>query len=216
MEIKKNILQRHLHEIAIEQLCEEYISKGYTVAREVNMGEFEADIIATKGNDTLIIEVKAGKMTPEKRNDILKISEFVKQKENHKFKLVVATPPKEKKIEIFDLEELFTQNFIQELPDELHELSTHSRVEDVSNIEIEEITVTHEAEVLAKGFGIVNVDLQYGSDGDQDSGHGFTSSDNFPFDFEIVLAYDDKKKLVIDQIVKLSIDTSSFYGASDD
>ena len=215
MEIKRNIIQKHLHDIAIDQLSEEYVSKGYSVAKEVKFQNFVADLIATKGNETLILEVKTGKMTPQKRDAILKISEFVRQKENHKFKLVVATPPKDKKIEIFDIEEIFSKHFLEDFPSELTELSTHTRLVEVSDIDIDFLMVTHEAEILIKGKGVISVELQYGSDGDQSKGDGYKSTDSFPFEFDIVLAYDAKKKLIIDEIIELEVDVSSFYGADD-
>jgi hypothetical protein len=62
-----------------------------------------------------------------------------------------------------------------------------------------------------KGDGVISVELQFGSDGDQDNGDGFKNYDKFPFDFEITLSYNSKKELEITEVDKLNIDTSSYY-----
>jgi hypothetical protein len=96
------------------------------------------------------------------------------------------------------------------LPSELDELSTHTRPDEVFDIDIDEINISGE-NIFVKGDGVVSVELQFGSDGDQDKGDGLKSYDNFPFDFEIKLAYNSKKELEIIEVDKFNVDTSSYY-----
>ncbi len=61
MEIRKKYLGKYLHDIAIEQIAEDYVARGYSVTKEEKLGNFQADLIARKGNDHIVIEVIAGK-----------------------------------------------------------------------------------------------------------------------------------------------------------
>lgn len=210
MEIKKKYLGKYLHDIAIEQIAEDYIQKGYQVNREERLGKFQADLVARKGEDQIVIEVKAGKMTPDRKQKIAGIADYVRSLGNYKFLVVIATPPKEKKLEIEDIETLISNYIHNDLPSDLDELSSHTRPDEVFDIDIDEINISGE-NIFVKGDGVVSVELQFGSDGDQDKGDGFKSYDNFPFDFEITLAYNSKKELEIIEVDKFDVDTSSYY-----
>lgn len=210
MEIKKKYLGKYLHDIAIEQIAEDYIQKGYQVNKEERLGKFQADLVARKGEEQIVIEVKAGKMTADRKQKIAGIADYVRSLGKYKFLVVIATPPKEKKLEIEDIETLISNHIHNTLPFELDELSSHTRPDEVFDIDIDEINISGE-NIYVKGDGVVSVELQFGSDGDQDKGDGFKSYDNFPFDFEITLAYNSKKELKIVEVDKFDIDTSSYY-----
>jgi hypothetical protein len=209
MEIKKKYLGKYLHDIAIEQIAEDYIQKGYTVSREEKLGKFQADLIARKDDDQIVIEVKAGKMTLDRKKEIAGIADYVRSLGNYKFLVVISTPPKEKKLEIENFEILISNYIHNDLPSKLDALSSHTRPDEVFDIDIDEINISGE-NIFVKGDGVVGVELQFGSDSDQDNDDGLTSYDNFPFDFEITLAYDSKKKLEIIEI-KFDVDTSAYY-----
>ena len=210
MEIKKKYLGKYLHDIAIEQIAEDYIQKGYEVNKEEKLGKFQADIVARKGDDQIVIEVKAGKMTPDRKQKIAGIADYVRGLGNYKFLIVIATPPKEKKLEIEDVEILITNYIHNDLPSDLDELSSHTRPDEVFDIDIDEINISGE-NIFVKGDGVVSIELQFGSDGDQDKGDGLKLYDNFPFDFEITLAYNSKRKLEIIEVDRFDVDTSAYY-----
>lgn len=210
MEIKKKYLSKYLHQIAIEQIAEEYVQKGYKVNREENLGKYRADLIVRKGSEQIVIEVKTHTMSQEKKERIAGIADYIRNLGNYKFLAVIATPPKEKKLEIEDIESLISYFIHTDLPSELDELSTHTRPDEVFDVDIDEININGE-NIFVKGKGVVSVKLQYGSDGDQDNDNGFVTLDNFPFDFNITLAYNAEKKLEIIDVEKLDVDTSSYY-----
>ena len=210
MEIQKKYLGKYLHDIAIEQIADRYIQQGYTVTKEEKLGNFRADIIARNGNEQIVIEIKAGKMTPEKKAQISGIADYIRDIGGYKFLVVIATPPKEKKLEIDDFETLITSYLHNELPSELDELSTHTKLLEVFDIDIDDITISGE-NIFVKGGGVVSIELNFGSDGDQNRGDGFKTFDKFPFDFEIILAYKSRKELEIMVVNKFDVDTSSFY-----
>lgn len=210
MEIKKQFLQKYLHLIAIDQITEDYTQRGYKVFKEERLGKYQADLIARKDNETIVIEVKSGKMTPQKKEVITELGNYVRQQGNFKFLIVIATPPKEKKLKIVEIEQILFDYFLDEFPDDLIELSTHTRLEEITDIDIDEIIIEGK-EIFIKGDGVVEIELQYGSDGDQAIGDGFSTYDNYPFTFEMTLEYDDNNKLKIANVDELEVDTSSFY-----
>lgn len=211
MEIKrKYFLGKYLHDSAIEQIAEDYIQKGYQISREEKLGKYRADLIARKGNESIVIEVKAGKLTPDRRKQIANLADYINSLGGYKFRIVIATPPKEKKLEIEELEVLLTHYILNDLPSELDELSSHTRLGEIYDIDIDEINISGE-NIFVKGDGVVSVELQFGSDSDQDKGDGHKTYDNFPFDFEITLGYNSRKELEITEIDKFEVDTSSYY-----
>ncbi len=210
MEIKKQYLQKYLHFIAIDQIAEDYIQRGYKVSKEEQLGKYKADIIARKDKETIVIEVKSGKMTSQKREAITELGNYVRGQGNYKFLVVIATPPKEKKLEITDIEQLLFAYFIDEFPDELISLSTHTRLEEIKDIDIDEISIDGKS-IFIKGDGVVEIELQYGSDGDQGRGDGHKNYDNYPFNFTMTLEYDSNLELKITNVDELEVDTSSFY-----
>jgi len=210
MEIKKKYLGKYLHDLAIEQIAEDYIQKGYDVSREEKLGKYRADLIARKNSEQIVIEVKAGKMNPEKRQKIAGVADYIRDLGGYEFLVVVATPPKEKILQIENLEMLINEYFHSEFPSELDVLSTHTRPDEFSDIEIDEINIADE-NIFVKGNGVVSVELQFGSDGDQSKGDGFLSYDKFPFSYEVTLAYNSDRELKIIEVEKFEIDTSSYY-----
>ncbi|MFC1478058.1 hypothetical protein ACFL57_01205 [Candidatus Margulisiibacteriota bacterium] len=210
MEIKPHFLQKYLHDIAIDQIAEEYKQQGYRVSREVRIGKYCADLIAIKGKETIVVEIKTGKMSPKKRKAIAGLSDYVQRQGGYKFLLAVATPPREKYIDILGINLLFGAFMIDNFPDELDQLSTHTRIEEVSDIDIDEIVID-DGLLKIKGDGVVSVSLQYGSDSDQDRDMGCTSQDSFPFSFKATLRFDGAGELIIDEVASIEVDNSSFY-----
>jgi very-short-patch-repair endonuclease len=210
MEIKRKYFARYLHDIAIEQIAEEYRQKGYKVSTESKIGKYQADLIAEKKDEKIVIEVKSGELTRERKERMTDLANYVRSQGNYKFIIAVATTPKDKKLEIEGIEHLLTEEMITNLPSELDELSTHTRIEEVTDIDIDEIEIRG-ANIFVAGDGVVSVELQYGSDNEQTTGDGQIMDDSFPFEFELTLKYNEKNKLQIDEVDKLDVDTSSFY-----
>lgn len=210
MEIKKKYLSKYLHETAIEQIAEEYVQKGYNVAKEENLGKFRADLIARKGDEQIVIEVKSEKMSPDRKKELSGLADYVRNLGNYKFLIVIATPPKEKKLGIDNLEQLISNYIHDNLPDSLDELSSHTRPDEVTDVDVDEINISGNL-IFVKGNGVVNVELQYEPDGALNKNDGFKNYDSFPFEYEISLKYNEQKELEITEVNKLKIDTSTYY-----
>ncbi|GAB4045084.1 pPIWI-associating nuclease domain-containing protein [Spirosoma litoris] len=206
MEIRQQYLQRYLHDIAIDQLVADYQAKGYQVTKEEKVGNYQADLVAKREGEVVVVEVKTGRMTAQKRRELTEIGDYVRTQKNYKFLVVIATPPKPKKIDIPNLDQLLLDHLINHFPSQLDELSSHTRIIDVSDVVVNELTVSEDGSITVKGNGIVEVELHYGSKDDQTE-----TDDTFPFDFEVILKYNLNHELFLSGVDKIDVDTSSFY-----
>ncbi len=210
MELKEKYLSRYFHSIAMDQLYDEYSQKGYSVYKEKKIGKYEADLIAENNEEKIIIEIKVGKMTPEKKRRLADLANYVRSLEDYKFLVVIPTAPSRKKLEFDDLEQLLFQDMLSNIPDELDQLSTHTIPNEISNIDIDEITISDDS-IFIKGDGTVCVDLDYGSDNDDLVADGYSTSDSFPFKFTAKLVYGERTKKFEVEDADIYVDTSSFY-----
>jgi hypothetical protein len=116
----------------------------------------------------------------------------------------------ERKFSIVGIEDLLFHYMVSNIPPELDELSTHTRINEVLDINLNEVLVEGER-IRAAGDGIVNVALQYGSDADQVNDGGERFLDNYPFGFEVFLTRNRKNQLEVQSMERLRVDTSSYY-----
>ena len=209
MKIEKKYFVKYFEKMAIEQIAEDYTRKGYTVTKEEMLGEFRADLIAKKDGEQLLIEVKSGKMTQEKKERIAKINDYIQRLGGYKFILVVVTPPNEKNIEIDDIETLINNHLTDSVPPELDALSTHTSLDEVTDIDIDEIEICCK-NIVVKGNGVLTVKLQFSSDGDLRRGNGSEGYDSIPFKFNLTLTYDSSDKLQIEDDANFDFDTSAY------
>lgn len=208
MEIKKQYIEKYLYSIAIDQLSDEYIKKGYEIRKDYKVGKFQVDLIAKNDKEIIVFEIKTSKLTSEKKKAIAEIGNYVRKHNNYRFLLVIATAPKNKELQIDGIETELFNSFIDDMPDDLDILSTHTSIEEIVDVDIDEINISDKF-IFVKGDGVVNIQLQFGSDGDQDRDDGFKMYDSYPFDFEIIMKYENGFKII--EINSLNIDTSSFY-----
>lgn len=191
-------------------MYDEYSQKGYSVYKEKKIGKYEADILAENDDEKIVIEIKAGKMTPEKKRRLADLANYVRSLGDYKFLVVIPTAPSRKKLEFDDMEQLLFQDMLNNIPDELDQLSTHTIPDEISNIDIDEIIISDNS-IFVKGDGTICVDLDYGSDNDDLVADGYSTSDSFPFKFATKLVYDEKTKRFEIEDADIDVDTSSFY-----
>lgn len=205
MEIKRKYFEKYLHTIAIEQLRDEYLERNYSVFTDERIGEFKADLVVKKDKEIIIIEVKSGKLSPDKKQSISNIGNYIKGNKNYRLLIAVVTLPSYKNIEIVELQELIAVEIETDIPDNVNELSENTVIDEISDVEISELTIDAEL-IHVKGDGVLGVTLNFGSRED-----GLELSDSFPFSFELNLEYDNNNRLQITEIVKMEVDTSQYY-----
>lgn len=210
MKIDYRYLRKYYEQMALEQITDEYRRLGYSVSREclLDGSRLRADLLADNGKEKIVVEVKTGKMNAESKKRLGELADYVNSLDGYKFRVAIVTPPRNREIFVEGLEEALCEEMERELPDDLDTLATHVRVEDVADVDVQTLTVQGNR-LDCKGTGVVAVELQYGSDGDQDRDDGWKDTASFAFTFDVSLVVGDER---IDEmeINEISVDTSDF------
>jgi hypothetical protein len=99
------------------------------------------------------------------------------------------------------------QELFENLPDEVDLLSTHSSIDEITDIEIEIEEMDYEF-VQVKGMCDVGIDLQWGSSSDIENDYGAEGSVNYPMSFTVTIEINDLSRR---EYSLGEIDTSSYY-----
>lgn len=204
----RNYLIRNFERSTLEQLSDDYREKGYIVKTDVSVGPYRVDLVATKGEETIYIEIKTHSENPDAKRRIKAMADYFKTVDNAKFIVVVSRIPDFKKIEFDNIDSVLTAYFTLEFPSDLDALSTHTRIDEVHDVSISEICI-EDGKLIVTCKGMVGVTLQYGSDLDQEPGDEPMYM-SFPFKFKGTIIYDGKDYSV-DDCDELEIDTDAFY-----
>jgi hypothetical protein len=195
MDIKKSILLKYMAKAATEQIASEYQARGYEVIDESKTPNIGADLIVKNDKETIVFEIKSGDWNDEKRQAVKHLRNRALHELGAKFKLVLVNVPEPPSIEIEGLEYIFFDLLPEYCADELSSLATHTWIDEISDIEIEVLSM-QKNEMEVQGTAVVSFGLQYGSDGDFDRGDGIRTSGSFPLHFHVQLDRDLHVKAV--------------------
>jgi hypothetical protein len=187
--IDENILMKHLEKAYSEDLERKYQNMGYETFTNYRISnDATADFVAKKDSRIIIFEFIKGRIHNDKKNKLMTVKEYVEQHQgNVKLKLIFLNSPHPKTIEFDKLKEIILDNIInQNMPDELDMLSEHTRIEEITEMEIDFIEIKDD-EIHVSGKGEVEASFKTNSDSDDDY-------DEFPFEFKIVLTNEWKIK----------------------
>lgn len=207
MSKKKNYLARYYERATIDQLVDEYTQKGYVVHRDYKIGKYRVDLMAEKDGKRVFIEVVKEKMGGEARRRAEALEGLIRQQPNSRLIVVPLRYSDEKQIEFHDLNEIFFDYFLNDFPDELDELSSHTKLDSIDSVNISELKI-YGQDIVIKCNGQVTVELQYGSDSEQDEKPLSTMS--FPFDFGGTVSWMDDK-YIVSEVDYLRIDAGEYY-----
>jgi hypothetical protein len=207
MRRRDNFLARYYERATIDQLVEEYKGKGYFVQREVRLGNFRIDLTAEKDGQKLLFEVTRGRQDAMSRKRIEGIEEMIRNLPNTRLIIVPARYEEEKEIEFNGIETVLQDYFLEVIPDELDELSTHTRIEGVDSVVVDAIKI-YGQDIIVKCSGQVSVSLQYGSDSEQDGRPSPMMS--FPFELEGTVSW-KSDGYEVSEVDNLRVDTGEFY-----
>jgi hypothetical protein len=178
---------KHLEQACLEDIEKKYSQQNYKVYREYNLiDNVRADIVAIRGNEIIIFEIKHGNMNVEQKERLYAIKEYVESKsKNVKLEMIFLNLPQSKSIEYDGLSQIiFNDLYNQAMPNELDVLSTHTHLEEITEIEIDSVEIKDES-IYIQGNGVIEVSLQFGSDSEsRDDDDLF---DEYPFDFKLQL-----------------------------
>ena len=186
------------------ETAEALTADGFSVVQELRVGDTQFDLVAEKGSQKLAYEFKAGRSSKTSRDSLQRLQEVAAQ-QGWQFRIVVVNPPPRVHVEVDRLQQHLLEYLMDRVPAELDQLSTHTRICGLSDVEISDLRMT-QGEIRVSGTGSIDVQLQYGSGSDQDSGEGAKLYDSYPLRFTATLESTGEFRSV-----ELTVDTSSFY-----
>lgn len=107
------------------------------------------------------------------------------------------------------IDEAFINHILSDSLDEIKELSTHQYIEEISADSLNFLDLRPDS-VDVKVSGKIYVELQYGSNSDNENGDGLKMDEKYPFSAELTIdlnSFPDYKTI----LNYFTVDTSSFY-----
>jgi hypothetical protein len=192
----------YLEAAKIDEVAGQLEAEGYIVVRQQRTGGRVYDLVATKGEQKIAVEVKARSALSSAAKQLRALREQAYRQGFTEFRLIVTNPPHETQVEIDGLHEQLFRYMIKHPPESLVALAVNTRVIGVSGIEIDTVYVSA-GEVSVAGAGVVGVQLESGEDTPQDDADWTT---DFPFTFSVRL----NRALMLETVEELAVDTSGF------
>lgn len=205
MKTARNIAPRFLEKAAIEEFAGKLRAQGYQVEIEKTLGRYRADLFACRDGEQIVYEFKSGPWSKDKTEQAQALRRYIVHECGGKFELVWVSPYRKANIHIEGLERILA-NALRENLGSLDELSTHTVVDEVEDIQITALDIGADT-MSVSGEGIVYVELNYGSESDREKDDETSNIDSFPFQFTIQL---NKNRQLLETPI-IEIDTSSFY-----
>lgn len=199
-------LYRGIERNTLLDLADKYESLGYHVEIDCRDGNLHYDMLAVKGDEKILFEIKNGSYNQNDRERIERLQRYASS-HDMKFKLVYARKEVIPHIEVVGLKETLENEFIHDIPSELDSLSTHTRVIEVEDVYVKTINVKRGDFIEIEGSSEVIVDLIYGNEREDDD---TVITESFPFTFHGIWAFDGTNTLKLKELKHLDIDTSSF------
>lgn len=192
---------RYLESAKKAEMAERLRAEGYTVETEKLFKDVRFDLVASKGEQGIAYEFKSGN-SPQINRESLEHLHLVAREAGLEFRIVVVNPPPRVNVEVDDLSSELLAHLIDNFPDALDTLSTHTEIDNVTGLDISDLRVRH-GDILVEGRGSVDVTLRYGGGSDD----GPVSGDAFPFHFKAVLTPEGR----LNRVEELTVETNSFY-----
>lgn len=215
---------QYLETAKIEEVASRLRGEGYEVTMPPIGHDEGYDIVASKGDKRVAVEVKVNSQLRDSTALIKTLHKRALERGYDEFRLVVVSPPREVKVSIEKLEAELFKYMEQNLPATLAGGPVQSLAQfDVSKIlltgigeiDIDSIDITTDG-VQAVGNGVAEIEIIYWDIQEEPSGSaGFQPHDGryltswetaVPFTFDVILKHD----LTISDARNIEVDTSTF------
>lgn len=180
MKIGTNDIIDGIYLVAINKLQESLKKEGFLITKGNPDDIF--DLYAEKDEDRRIYEIKIGKNKIQKRN-LNKLQQYAKEK-NARLFVTYLEQPRTSIIEYEGIELILLDYLMNNMPDEIDALSTHTMLQDVSDVDINSIRISEDL-IKVEGTACLEVELLYGSESDRYSDGEEGMSDSFDFYFRV-------------------------------
>jgi Predicted pPIWI-associating nuclease len=203
----ENYFVKALHDAKVNELVETYAKRGYRVKERPSTASEQFDLVLQDPmhNKTIAFEVKLLPIDNKKTEQINTLKQRALEN-GYEFRLVTIARPSRYEIEIEWLDQALLQFLMEEPLQEINELATHVRYENV-DVSVDSLRVAEET-AFAKVHGSLEAELQYGSSSDIASDIGLTMSHTF--NFEGILELDISHQTV--NSADINIDLSDWDG----
>lgn len=192
---------QYLEAAKIEEIASQLHNEGYEVIISPG-GTYEGyDLIATKGDEKLAVEVKVNSQLRDSAELIKYLQKRAVEHGIDEFRLVVVSPPREVSVEIEGLKRELLKYLRKRLAESDYEDLGIDSIDSVTEIEVDSIEVTIDG-IHVVGNGVVKVHFYPLSVGDSDTK---PLRWNLPLAFDLELSH----KLGILQVYGMSLDTST-------
>lgn len=192
MEIRPEILDKHLTDAAIEQLADDYSRRGFEIERDVPMGDTRADLVARKEGSFVVFEVKSGAWTEKKREEVVRLRNQAVH-EGGRFILVMLPQPRKKSVEIEGIKDILRRVVDERYRSELSDLAGEVQVMDVVDVDLSSLVAGPDG-LDVEGSAYVDLELQ-------------ASSESLPLDFHLRLSHD----LEPQEVVRFDLDLKELH-----
>ena len=203
MRVEPAIASRYVEQAVVEQLSEDMRGEGYAVEREAALDGLKADLVARRGRETIVFQLKTpgsnepgepaaawARRTAELRAHACRLGAS--------FRLILVRPPRETRVEIAGLETALEVALRREPPKGLHAIAASAAIGRVSDISIESLVLRGDL-AQVDGEAVVDVTVL----GDEGS---VLSTESLPLTFEAVLDRSDR----VTELRRAEVDTSSW------
>lgn len=207
MKLGINEINEGIYNAAINKVIRQLQREGFKTYPDYRINDYNnviLDLFAAKGSDKRIYEFKIGRNRIQKRQ--FEILQHYARQIGARLFIIYLEIPTSKEIIFENLDEIIFDNLINDTPNDLLELATHVRIEDVNNIDINSLEIKNGFISIA-GTGFVSIETQMGSRRDLRENNGYL--ENFDFEFTFRLRLDKYNYQLLYSYYKF--DTGSYY-----
>lgn len=199
MDRMDNAIQ-YLEKAYIEETASRLRTEGYAVERPGVGPDIGLDLVASKGDRKIAVQVKARPSLRESAQQIGRARDAARTRGFDEYRLVLVNPPHDREVSVEGLESEL-RRWIEENPGELSSIAPRVAVLDFVGTDLGRVGVFKD-HIRVAGVGAVLIECQ-SAGGDGRDGMGWTT--DFPVAFDIELTHE----LTIEAVDRLEIDLSS-------
>jgi len=192
-------LTAYVEQAKVEEVAEQLRQQGYAVAPRQDQDAEPFDLVATRGDERLAVEVTSLSQVRGRGRTLQDLRNRALHDGFTEFRLVVASPPREKHITVDHINQEIMEYLFDNIPSPLQNAASNARIDSVDYLDIDAIHVNANG-IEIEGTGVVSVTLEYGGSRD-----GTASDESFPFRFDVLLGHD----LRVKEAYELEVDVSS-------
>ncbi|CAO3440204.1 hypothetical protein [Azospirillum endophyticum] len=202
MKVSREHIDEVWQEATIRQVLDNLVEEGYSVGKNEEYDGIRADIVARRGEETRIFEIKmSGRPDPAAVHDISKLRKAA-ARNGAQLHLIIVRPPVSADVEFDGLEDILEEAVGREQPDGMEDLPSESRIETITDAVVRKVHV-QSGEINVEGEAVAHVEII-------DEGETFMM-DSLPLEFSITTGANGELK----NVTRIALDTSSWGGYDD-